>query len=346
MKNASPDARMIEGLQLLRGIAATLVVGFHLLGAGLSRPGAELGSFALFVNGEAGVDLFFVLSGFIIYVTAHRSPTLTPARFLSARFWRIFPPYWAVLLATMSVTLAATLALGLTEPMPTPWQVFVSFFLLPLPDHVIIIAWTLGLELTFYLLFAATWRRGNRWLLGAIGLWALFAQLCHWDVIDLPQVWAVLTNSVVAEFLYGLIIAQVWISGRSRWHRIALVVGTLWMIAHVTGLLPHLPSVGREINAGLPAALIVYGLVGLPIRLPRWCLTWGEASYLLYLSHLLVFRVVGQIWMKIGPDPYSHWLSMAALGAIATAAAILGTVYLERPYQRFYRKRILHRSPT
>ena len=91
---------MIGGLQMLRGLAATLVVLFHLQAAAIAE-GHQPGILGWFEGGEVGVDVFFVLSGFVIVHAARGRQHLGAGWFLRQRFWRIVPPYWAVLALTL-----------------------------------------------------------------------------------------------------------------------------------------------------------------------------------------------------------------------------------------------------
>lgn len=86
----------IASIQILRGLAATMVAAYHLRGAALSE-GFDPGVFDYFVGGEIGVHVFFVISGFIIYFVSVQRSSMTWLSFIVARFWRIFPTYWAIL---------------------------------------------------------------------------------------------------------------------------------------------------------------------------------------------------------------------------------------------------------
>jgi exopolysaccharide production protein ExoZ len=80
----------IVSLQILRGFAATSVVGFHLNAAAIAE-GFDPGLFRYFAGGEIGVDIFFVISGFIIYYISQRRPGMTRKAFLQARFGGFYP---------------------------------------------------------------------------------------------------------------------------------------------------------------------------------------------------------------------------------------------------------------
>ncbi len=333
---------MIGGLQMLRGLAATLVVLFHLQGASAGE-GHDPGILRWFQGGEVGVDVFFVLSGFVIFHAAQGRQDRGAGWFLRQRFWRIVPPYWAAL----ALTLAALAALGVMRgdwgDWPSSWRIALSVLLLPLPEQVMAVAWTLTVEGLFYLLFAATFFRfGARGALGALALWAVVTQLVLRVPLGLPGWLGLVLYSGVIEFLFGGLIAQALAAGWRRGAVVAVVAGTLGLGAVVAGLVPL--TWGREWVAGLPAAALVYGFAAGGWRMPGWALVWGEASYLLYLLHLLVFSVAGTVLKLAGIAPYGSVPVMLALAALATAVSVAATVWVERPYRDWTRGRAVRRS--
>ncbi|MBL9049437.1 MAG: acyltransferase [Tabrizicola sp.] len=157
-RNWAGALRMIGGLQMLRGVAATLVVLFHLQAAAVAE-GHDPGILGWFHGGEAGVDVFFVLSGFVIFHAVQGKADRGAGWFLRQRFWRIVPPYWAALGLTFLAMAALAVMRGDWSEWPLASQAAVSALLLPLPGHVMGVAWTLTVEGMFYLVFAATFFR-------------------------------------------------------------------------------------------------------------------------------------------------------------------------------------------
>lgn len=328
---------MIGGLQMLRGVAATLVVLFHLQAAAVTE-GHGAGLLGWFQGGAVGVDVFFVLSGFVIFHAMQDRADRGAGWFLRQRFWRIVPPYWAVLGLTL-LALAGHAALrGDWTDWPSAASIGVSVLLLPLPGHVMAVAWTLTVEGLFYLLFAATrFRWGTGAALGALALWSLVTLvLKHLDLLPHPDLGFILYSGVV-EFLFGgliaLAIGRGWRAGAVP----AVLVGALALAPVVAGSATF--DGGREWVAGLPSAALVYGLAAGGWRMPGWTLVWGEASYLLYLVHLLVFSVAGTLLRMAGVAPYGSVPVMLALGALAVAVSVAATLWLERPYRRWAKHR-------
>lgn len=328
---------MIGGLQMLRGVAATLVVLFHLQAAA-GAEGHDPGILRWFQHGEVGVDVFFVLSGFVIFHAVEGRRDMGAARFLRQRFWRIVPPYWAVLGLTLIAMAGLCVIRGDWSDWPGPGRIVLSALLLPLPDHVMAVAWTLAIEGLFYLVFAASYFRfGPRGAIFALALWSFLAILLHLIQSNLPPSLTIVLYSGVVEFLFGGLIALAIAAGWRAGAGPALVLGVLGLAVIVTGQVGI--EWGRFWVAGLPAAAAVYGLAAGNWRMPNWTLVWGEASYLLYLLHLLVFSVAGTLLRMAGIAPYGSIASLLGLGALSVAVAVAATLWLERPYRRWSRGR-------
>ena len=147
---------MLVYIQILRLLAAVAVVAFHAWGVapeGFKVPEGAI-SFVLSYGGR-GVDLFFVISGFIIFYATHRA-TLTPAEFLRRRVERIVPLYFVVTFAViiLAMTLPATFG---TDGWYTPRHILKSLAFIAFTDGempVVYMGWSLEYEMYFYLTVA------------------------------------------------------------------------------------------------------------------------------------------------------------------------------------------------
>ncbi|MEM9494546.1 MAG: acyltransferase [Pseudomonadota bacterium] len=335
-----------DSLQALRGLAATLVAAFHLNGAGVEGSN-YVGFFNLFSHGEVGVDIFFVISGFIIFYTSKLKRKTSVKNFIAGRFWRILPPYWAVLAIYVGLAIGLGVVFGDMSKIPTPRTLFDSFFLLPGPQHVITISWTLTIELVFYLVFAiGFFRFGEKRFLLTMVVWVILTQIYkNQDVVQSIALNFVL-HACVLEFLFGVMIARLFLAGETRGQAPAFVIGVLLLLATMAGLFDDAPSyISREVLAGIPAALIIYGALGWRRPVPGIIMLWGEASFLLYLLHLIVFSVTGRLAeIVLGVDVYASTLWMLFMPALATVVSCLATLFIERPYQAWYKSRFTHRK--
>lgn len=322
---------MLANLQGVRALAAIGVVVFHF---GL-MPATSLP----FRVGASGVDLFFVLSGFII---AHSS-TRDPRRFLAHRLIRVVPAYW---IATVIAALFTLPAMGMAEA--SGWLVQ-SLFYLPGPGGrpvLIFVAWTLIYELAFYLLYWLALRFGPR--RAPVVSLTLLLILALARVPGLPGPWPLLLEFglgigvyLLAE-RYGVLRfvpggAGLFIAG------IGLIL--LLTLPRVTGYdLDDFQSIGRVVTWGLPAAAIILGLViaehaGFAIR-SRAIFLLGAASYAIYLLHPIA---IGQL-MQLAPNqPPASWLYLFGAVAVTVALSLAFHLWVEAPLLRWMRSRLRDR---
>src|SRR4030081_3145319 len=211
---------MLVHIQILRLFSAVAVIAFHALGVapnGFEVPESAI-SFALSYGGR-GVDLFFLISGFIIFY-ATRCAKLTPAEFLRRRVERIVPLYFFVIVAVtiLAVTLPAIFG---APDWYTPRHILKSLAFIAFTDGempVVYVGWALEYEMYFYLavalLIALTrdvWRN----------IVMIFSALAI--VGRLPGVEAALGNyaffadPMILEFVFGVMAGKVFVTGRIGW---------------------------------------------------------------------------------------------------------------------------------
>jgi exopolysaccharide production protein ExoZ len=260
-------------------------------------------------RGAAGVDIFFVISGFVMAIaTVGRSHGHHPARrFLERRVLRIFPMYWSMTALFLVVLLLLHYlpqlkATGENYPQISPSFIVTSLFLVPgqqLP--VIRDAWTLAFECFFYLLFAialAVRVNAVRLLTPVMLLLVLIGRFYR---PDWPRLTA-LADPLLLEFLAGMIIGQA-VLRRNHIRPVFAVLSGLTGAALL--FIPGLNLPGQRVfQWGVPAILIVVSAVALEDRFghlwPRFLLLLGDASYSLYLSHILVLYFVGRLFEYTG----------------------------------------------
>ena len=157
-----PTARpTFRGIQALRGFAAALVVVLHATGQPF---GMEASKPWVWMRGHAGVDIFFVISGFVMAISATGQGRPTAGEFLRRRILRIVPLYWIFTLVMLAKILAVKVHPGLGRDvvhLQTPiGYVLASLFFIPYRNSqgdiapVLAVGWTLSFEMLFYLLFA------------------------------------------------------------------------------------------------------------------------------------------------------------------------------------------------
>lgn len=333
-------------IQALRAIAALLVVVDHAFDMWVGRinPG---GFSTTWPNGAAGVDIFFIISGFVMVISSQRFQSVPGAWwiFMRHRIVRIIPLYW--LLTTVKwflVFVFAHLALRSSSNFD---YVLRSYFFLPLVDSaghfrpLLPVGWTLTYEFIFYLVFALALALRVNVLRVIVPAFALFVVLALLRTERWPTS-TIIFNTIVIEFFFGVALAQLTIR---QWMLPPAVAAALAVAGFALILIvPEVSEYLRPITWGLPALGIVAGAVSLETRiagaLPRWLQALGDASYSIYLIHGLVLPVVGLGMIAL------HWTTSAAQAftvvaclAVASIAGWLVFVTVERPMTLWLKKR-------
>jgi exopolysaccharide production protein ExoZ len=342
-----------ESLEMMRALAALAVVFFHTQIIFAGRTGiVPFGG--IFGAGSRGVDLFFVLSGFIIaYI--HADDLGRPGRvghYFYSRFVRIYPAVWITTLMALAVYLVGFGGPDKASKLQ-PWSIAASFLLLPQSgDALVNVTWSLKFEIFFYLLFAvAIFRR-------SIGLWLILL----WQAAVLgvylsgPQLewsWASFyVRPIVLEFGLGLISAWVVIN-RARFPALQkpgvvfamLALGaTVFIVADLVqayrpAVLEGLPDF---LVYGVSAAMIVVSLAIIDIQrrytVPRVLVMLGGASYSIYLVHFSTISLLATFITKGSRLPIND----AVFVAVALVGIFFGLAFhrwIDRPLHRFLRGR-------
>jgi exopolysaccharide production protein ExoZ len=330
---------MLVHVQILRFIAAVSVIAFHALG--VAPDGFKVAespiSFVLSYGGR-GVDLFFVISGFIIFYATHGS-SLTPAEFLRRRVERIVPLYFFVI---FTVTVLA-MALPATFDAPdwyTPRHILKSLAFIAFTDGdmpVVYVGWSLEYEMYFYLaaalLMVATrdaWRN-------IVVMFSTLAMIGRIPGVE-PALgnYAFFVDPIILEFVLGVIVGHVFVNGRVDW---PMPVAAACAIAAVLVTDPT----QRVIVSGIPSALLVMAAAFVsrkranPSCLERALARLGDASYSIYLAQVETVSLAGAAVAGLIPS-IPPLLLLAVTTAIVVAFGMLLNIAVERPLLRFSRR--------
>ncbi|WP_062224053.1 acyltransferase family protein [Aureimonas sp. D3] len=338
--------KTIYELQILRFIASMMVLISHVQHEASEQRFLNLSGFAPItpVYWGAGVDVFFVISGFIMYHLCRDRFGVNgaPGNFIVRRLIRIVPPYWG---ATVCMLLAIWLFAGhISHAAIDPWHVLGSFLFFPVENPygqfypVMILGWTLQFEVLFYVVFCIglffSRKVGLSIILGAVTLLGLSPLIVHFQSGPM----AFWSNSIVLEFVYGIGLAEL----RARGVRLSAAKG--WAVfAGGCALLALMQFAGlafqyglRAIWIGLPAlvmcagpALIAQKNQAAPSLLKRVLVFGGDASFALYLSHPFSINLVALAAARLGIQ--NPWTYMALATAASLVGAALVYVMLERP---------------
>ncbi|QIG79537.1 acyltransferase family protein [Stakelama tenebrarum] len=341
---------MLQSIQALRAAAAILVLLFHthlILAKAEYLGTAPFGS--AFSAGYVGVDIFFVLSGFII-LHAHHADIGRPDRigtYAFRRWSRVYPPYWFYLIGVIALMM---LGFGEFPAAPDPNYLFNAFSLVrttgaPPPLSV---AWSLYHEVLFYAFFALL--IAHRTLgMAAFALWMGFVALSYPLGLSIPfeqhqDFVGVLGSLFNLNFLLGM--AVFLLARRSgpfgaRWFLpagiAAFAIGWLLVVFRMA------PPESRFLFS-FGSFAIVAGLVLLererPISVGKPLLFLGNASYSIYLVHTPILSVATKLMMASGIAPLlGAEISFVILALATLAASALAYHFVERPLLRLFRRR-------
>lgn len=336
-------------IQLLRGVAALAVLLSHIIMFGNQKYQLAYPSLNDWVDYLAGgVDLFFVISGFIIYATTVRdrcAPKRIPAtlHFLYRRFGRIYPVYWVISLCLVGVYFYAPYLIN--SGAGNEVSLLHSFLLLPHETvPLLMVAWTLEYEMMFYIIFAFLMLLGGQFVLPGIIIWAVLGTLIGNMLPETSALMQLLTSPLIIEFMLGCVIAWGWQKIKYRkfilYSLSFLVVGFLVMFSPYFSI--NEPS-SRVLYLALPCTAVVFLAVYLEkhkdLKSGRIGEFFGNISYGLYLIHVPVISAVGRLWYLLGFDKYLPVEVMAflmGLGSIIAAYVLYKVV--EVPSHQFLRQ--------
>lgn len=337
---------MFQSLEALRAAAAALVVLFHTQSIVAGRSG-DVPFANLFAAGDRGVDLFFVLSGFIItYV--HFQDIGRPRRigvYAYSRFCRIFPLVWIVSAAALAVYGAGFDGAKMGK-LEFP-QIVASLLLLPQDGVALVnVTWTLKYEIFFYGLFGLLIFSRRLGLL-ALAAWQAAILVCAVAAIDTSSLWGYYFRPIGLEFGIGCLVG-LWAIATGRrvkapaaiWPALALAAGsvsfaaTMLAQAYAPAILAGLP---RFVTFGSSAGLIVMGCCQLERRgllpVPNLLILLGNASYAIYLIHFSAITLVVTLFVRAGLTP-AGTAAGGALAAFGLAAGLGFYYWADRPIAR------------
>jgi exopolysaccharide production protein ExoZ len=214
---------------------------------------------------------------------------------------------------------------------------------------LLVVGWTLVHEMYFYLVFSLFLVFHERWLPTLMIVWGAASVI---GAAILPATEnsfiRLIVNPLTLEFIAGALIARAPFSIRpfSTWLLLILAVAW-WGIGYGMGIklgwAPESSGWPRLLWIGFPSALFVYALVAIEKssggRLPGWLIAIGDASFSIYLSHLLVIACIGRIWEASGlVGAYTNGMVLIAMFVAALVTGIASFRLIERPLLNFTRR--------
>lgn len=303
---ATPSRMTFGSIEAGRGIAALLVVLYHAdrLVVNPAYWGARAFGGA-FVGGHAGVEFFFVLSGFII-THVHTRDIGRPnrlRRYLVRRFDRVYPLYWLVLTGVVALTL---LGPGIPSLRHVDSVAIASSYLLAVADShdgVLTVSWTLFHEILFYAVFATAIVDRRAGLVGG-ALWLV--AIAVGATVGIGAIPAYLTSPL--NLLFGLGVVTHVAVGQRRIRRPLLWVAAGLLafagLAAEEAVAPVLGETARNLLYGLASAAALAGVVSHErarrLAIPAGLSALGAASYSIYLIHYPALSIVARVMARAG----------------------------------------------
>ncbi len=335
-----------EGVQALRFFAAFLVVITHATFYASERLMPSVG---FWPDGATGVNIFFVISGFVMVVSTAglRNRDNGWKIFAERRLIRIVPMYWVA--TTLKLIVFILLPATVLHSQFNLFHIISSYLFVPTVNAegefkpFLAVGWTLYFEMFFYALFAlGMFLQCNLYyFIGAILVgFSLLSPLRTTDVAA-----TMLFDPIVLQFYFGMLVAAAvrWSPMRNAaavrhpsLPALLSISGVVLLLAPFT--VPVLPD---ALRTGVPATMIVLGVVLLePLlkgRLPKTLLLLGDASYVLYLFHPLIAPIIPTVFRKADLSNYTACVLVSAVVAISASAVI--HILIERPLTERLRSR-------
>lgn len=360
----------LNSIQFLRAIAALLVVYAHSIDLQMRFSWSNQQDFYYLQNfGAIGVDLFFVISGFIITYVAHQYNGIGQGiLFLKKRFFRINPIYYIASIISFGVlamqrgidhklhqfrlnnTISSFIDTMLIVPSsPGPYSY----------NPILVIGWTLSFEWLFYILFFFLILSGTRYKAILIGIILTVLVVLGYFVKASDYRYTFITNPITLEFSLGVFLCWLYLRVRTIPKPIPIICLSIGLLSYITliligygaisemnFILTGVYSMNRFLLWGIPSAFLVAGCIFLEknnslnrLWNNKWMQLLGDASYSIYLVHLSIFSLLTLLYRKVGfflNSDLAIWVQLI----ISTIIAIGFYKFVEKPLLKISQKAI------
>ena len=330
-QDSTADRRFLGNLEVLRFIAAVIVVLHHVQARFTLELGLDSGLHPAFgAIGPFGVDLFFVISGFVIALNIS-NPTMSPYRFAASRVARIVPTYWFLTcLAALTILLLPGEFSSGSTPMHFVGSMLFSNELFGYASPVISLGWTLNLEMIFYTIVALA--------LFAPYVLRLPSQLY---VLAILGLYVVVTfagaNAILYEFIFGFVCFGLWkiLGTRPILGYVFILMGFLGLGMWLFEFSHELP---RWLNFGVPGMFIVLGSLLIPQAEFPHLKKLGFSSYSIYLTQWFSIPLCVAIIIAIQPSERLAPLFFILTMVLCTFLGVLYSLIVDQKLHSLARK--------
>lgn len=339
-------------IQALRGIAALLVVFSHLLIIEKKYGGSETILPEVFRFGVSGVDLFFVISGFImVTVTKNKFQSVKESsNFILHRITRIYPPYWFYSFLVLIVFLVHPEWVNSAQGNKV--DILYSFLLFPSDTLPLLnVGWTLIHEIYFYIVFTIfLLLLSEKYLIHALLLWGIAIALFNLYSEATEPLVLLVTSPLTYEFIAGCFLAIFYRHDKAKISNILLILiigvtiilSSYFFMRHFNYYHLTPESWSRALILGTPALIVTYCVLVAgknKFIFSQWLIKIGDASYSIYLTHVLTFSALGRLWSLFPIDSFlDNLIILPVFVFLACVVGILSYRFIEKPVLKLSRK--------
>ncbi len=329
-------SRKFKNIQGLRGLAVLMVVFEHMNTIEKKYSQSDYILPVFFEIGGFGIDLFFLISGFIMVAVTRGSfrSKVGIQKFIYHRITRIYPLYWVYTFIVLFVWLIFPHMVNNSQGNQV--NIFASILLAPQSlSPLVMQGWTLIHEVYFYLIFSIfLFFPKNKFLFGLF-VWAVIVFIGNFLSYNNPFS-SVYFSPLTFEFIAGCLIGKLYFSRELKGDPtlIALMALIFWLVSYF--LYGIEGGWSRVFIFGAPASLALYSALlyekRYTIVAPKWLCKIGDASYSIYLSHILVLSAVGVIWRLSSADEYLNNMVMLLIMFVSVIfVGYFSFRFIERP---------------
>lgn len=320
---------MYTNIQLLRFFAAFAVIGYH-FGPIYNK---LVGGYLTIIYwpftkyGFVGVDVFFVVSGFVIWVSTEKRNRYTDiTQFYLRRFSRIYMSYWPWFI------LMAGILLILREKNAADYSLISNFFLVrTYSPSVLPISWTLTFEVMFYIGFGLTFLFNRKIAATIVVAWGLASVLKSFNTTS------ILLNPLIFEFSLGVMLG----ANRHIICKVPNIVLAAFIVIFVYLGVSFASSNDlwlRALTFGIASFLVVAMAISLEQNGISAHNIWkplGDASYAMYLSHYVLLTLMLTYWSKLKSYPE---LTFFVLTFATLLISLLQSKYYDKPLMSLFKR--------
>jgi peptidoglycan/LPS O-acetylase OafA/YrhL len=334
----------IRNVQALRGVAALIVLVIHLMPHNF---GIDWMVYNFWWVGPAGVDIFFVISGFIVCYSASRaisqdgSSLVASGKFAVKRAVRIFPVYWVALAVAWLVAPHINLAPA-PEPLPE-YHPIRYILLLNVHNNKIRQAWTMAYEIYFYAMLAVLILFRSKDIYRLVAAWIVAEIVAVGVAACVPGFVAkeyVPLSPLILEFCAGCVVAFLIDKGvkGAGWASLIYGVVLFSLGCYINSKVGNWEYGWRALLFGPSVALVLYGLIEVErngfVLFPRAVQKLGDASYSIYIWHYMLFLVCMHYIDKYSALSYMPgWTLVLMMIALSIAVGFVSYYIIEKPSQ-------------